>query len=279
MSRQKSNLLCDLIQSEETLIMPDAYDPLSARLIENSGFKAVQVSGYSISLAWGLSDESSLPVEWNLAVTKRIAKSVSAPVMADGEDGYGDSDITQETARAFIKAGCAGMNIEDQALHHKTGPDPIISFAAMEEKISAIVETGFKEGNPDFIINARTDALATNKDRQAGLEEAIKRANGYLRAGADMAFVVGVKTMEEVKAIVAEIEGPLSLATGLPYNREAMPIEALKALGIARISLPVLPLFIGGQAISEALHDVASKQKLTSKVNDFENTLKEMESH
>ncbi len=112
----KIALLRGLLASRDTLVMPDAYDPLSARIIESLGFKAVQCSGYSFALAACCPSEAALGFERNLALTKGIVEAVQAPVMADGEDGFGDPPDVARTVGAFIRAGVAGINIEDQVL-------------------------------------------------------------------------------------------------------------------------------------------------------------------
>ena len=103
----KSVRLRELITSPEILIMPDAYDPLSARLIETVGFQAVQCSG-SMSLAAGCSSEAALGLERNLAMTRAIVEAVDVPVMADGGDGFGDPAVVADTVRAFLRVGVAG---------------------------------------------------------------------------------------------------------------------------------------------------------------------------
>jgi 2-methylisocitrate lyase-like PEP mutase family enzyme len=96
--------------------MPDAYDPISALLIQNTGFKAVQCSGYSMSIAYGYQQEICVSLEENLECTRRIVDAVDVPVMADAEDGYGHPEDVIDTVRKFIEVGVAGMNLEDQVL-------------------------------------------------------------------------------------------------------------------------------------------------------------------
>jgi len=241
-----------LLASPETLVMPDAYDPLSARIIESLGFKAVQCSGYSYALAACCPSEAELGFERNLAITKSIVEAVQVPVMADGEDGFGDPPVVAETVRAFLRAGGAGINIEDQVLG-QPGPRRVIDREQMVEKIIAARETARQEGQDDLIINGRTDALSVATDRSAGLTESIARANLYLDAGADLAFVTGVTTLDEVRTLVQGIHGPVSIAAGLPNNIHAMSIADLKSCGVRRVSLPVIAVFSAIQAIRRAL--------------------------
>ena len=130
----------------------------------------------------------------------------------------------------------------------------------MIEKIKAAREAAKHEGQPDLIINGRTDALAAASDRSAGLDESIARANLYLDAGADLAFITGVATLEEVKALVHSIHGPVSIAAGLPYNINNMSVADLRACGVARVSLPVVAVFSAISAINRALTTLRDSQ-------------------
>ena len=255
----KIALLREMLTSHDTLVMPDAYDPLSARIIESLGFKAVQCSGYSFSLAAGCRCEAEFGFERNLALTKSIVEAVHVPVMADGEDGFGDPPVVAETVRAFVRAGVAGINIEDQVLG-QPGPKRTIDRALMIEKIRAARGAAQREGQPELIINGRTDALAAAADRGDGLNESIVRANLYLDAGADLAFITGVATIEEVKALVHGIHGPVSIAAGLPNNINNMSVANLRACGVARVSLPAVAIFAVIRAISRSLAAIRDSQ-------------------
>ncbi len=248
----RSAILRGLLTSSDTLVMPDAYDPLSARLIERFGFKAVQCSGYSFALAACCPSEAAFGFERNLALTKAIVEAVDVPVMADGEDGFGDPPAVSETVRAFIHAGVAGINIEDQVLG-QPGPKRVVDRKLMIEKVKAAREAAREEALPDLIINGRTDALSVATRRREGLNEAIARANLYLDAGADLAFVTGVATVAEVRTLVEAIHGPVSIAAGLSYNISTISVAELKACGVARVSLPTIAIFAVIRAISRTL--------------------------
>ena len=244
-------MLKALLRDQTPLIVPDAYDALSARLIQASGFKAVQCSGYSMSLAMGAGCEDDLSFERNLETTRDICNAVSIPVMADGEDGYGPPEIVARTVEAFIDAGVEGINIEDQLLRadHKG----TIDVSLMAEKLTAAREIAQRRDRPDLVINGRTDALAVATDREEGLWEAVTRGRRYLEAGADMVFVTDVTTIAEAKRVVDEIPGPVSIAAGLPYNISSLPLKALISMGPARISLPTVALFSAVHGIKENL--------------------------
>ena len=187
--------------------------------------------------------------------------------MADGEDGYGDPDTVADTVRRFIGAGVAGINIEDQILSRGRECN-IVNADLMVEKIKSTRKAAVAEGNPDLIINARTDALRAYEHRADGLREAIRRANIYLDAGADLAFVCYAATLDEVKTLAKEICGPISIAAGMPYNIHAFSIDDLKQLGIARVSLPILAIFAAVRALTASVSLISEPDGFSRMVND-----------
>lgn len=260
----KSKLLKDFILDKETLIMPNAFDPISARMIENAGFKAVQCSGYSFSIRAAYSKESEVTLKDNLEWTRQIVNAVDVPVMADAEDGYGDPGTIPETVRRFMGTGVAGLNLEDQILG-KSGPKELVDQELMVEKITRARETAEHEGNPDLVINGRTDALKSIPDREKALDVAIERANSYLDAGATLAFIVYTATLEEVQTITREVKGPVTIAAGMPYNLHNFTIDDLRNFGVARVSLPSLLIYSSLKGMERALNHV--------KMNEMEKLL------
>jgi 2-methylisocitrate lyase-like PEP mutase family enzyme len=250
-----SATLRKLLDSREVLVMPDAYDPMSARIIASCGFEAVQCSGFSMSLAACLKSEADLDLNANLAITKSIVQVVDAPVMADGEDGYGNPEKVSETIRRFVAIGVAGINIEDQALG-STGRVEVVDEHLMIEKIQAAREAARSSGNAELVINARTDALLAEPDRPSGLREAIRRANLYLEAGADLAFVTYVANLDEAKAAVTGIDGPVSIAAGQAYNMNELSVENLRECGVARISVPTVAVRAAIGALWDVMREI-----------------------
>lgn len=248
----KTKILKDLLNSQETIVMPDAYDPISAKLIENAGFDAVQCSGYSFSIAAGYNNEIDVTLEENIEWTRRIVEAVDVPVMADAEDGYGGPKEVNETIKKFIQTGVAGLNIEDQIQDGKNVVS-IVDADVMVQKIIVAKETTENEDKCDFIINSRTDALRSVENRSEGLEIAIDRANQYLEAGADLAFITYVATLNEVERIIKEVKGPVSIAAGQPYNINEFSIGDLKNCGVKRVSLPTLLMMSSLYGINQSL--------------------------
>lgn len=250
-----STKLRELLTNGETLVMPDAYDPLSARIIQKIGFSAVQCSGFSMALAACVASEAAFGLARNLAATTAIVQAVDVPVMADGEDGFGDVSAIPSTIQAYIRAGVAGINIEDQVLG-VPGPRQIIALDEATAKLQAARHAASEAGVPDFILNGRTDALAASTSPDQGLADAIVRANAYLEAGADLAFVTGVDELEQVKRLVREISGPVSIAAGMPTNIGSLSVAQLRDAGVARVSLPSLLIFSSIKAMLRSLQSV-----------------------
>jgi 2-methylisocitrate lyase-like PEP mutase family enzyme len=258
--------LKQLLNSKETLVMPDAYDPISARIIEQAGFKAVQCSGYSFSLAACRKNEIDIGLTENLAITAGIVQAVSVPVMADGEDGFGGVEQIPKTIEGYVRIGTAGVNLEDQVLDRQPGAR-VVDSALMQEKIRTAKKAAKAAGNPDLVINGRTDAMRTCASKKDGLKEAVRRSNLYLEAGADLVFVIGVSTLEEVRVLVKEIHGPLSIAAGLANNLQAFSINDLKELGVARVSLPTIAICATIKALAGAC-DVLKSGVFTSLIQE-----------
>ncbi|WJI09632.1 isocitrate lyase/phosphoenolpyruvate mutase family protein [Methanobacterium sp. CWC-01] len=256
----KSKSLRKLLSLEQPLVMPDAYDPISALMIQKAGFKAVQCSGYSFSVAASYSRESDVSLEENLEITRRIVEAVDVPVMADAEDGYGGPEAVIETVSRFIEIGVAGMNLEDQVLG-TGGLLQIISEDLMGEKIMVARETAEIEGNPALVINGRTDALKSLNNREDAMNLSIERANQYLDDGADLVFITYVETLDEVETIIKEVKGPVSIAAGMPYNIKNFSIADLDRLGVARVSIPTLLIYSSLKALKGSL-EYLKKDKL-----------------
>ena len=246
-----------LLSAKETLVMPDAYDPVSARIIEQAGFKAVQCSGYSFSVAACRKEEIDIGLAENLALTAAIVQAVGVPVMADGEDGFGGVEQIPKTIEGYVKIGTAGVNLEDQVLDRQPGAR-VVDAAVMQEKITTAKKAAKAAGNPELVVNGRTDALKTFASKEDGLKEAIRRGNLYLEAGADLIFVTGVSTLEEVGMLVKGIQGPVSIAAGMGNNLQAFSINDLKELGVARVSLPTIAICASIKGVLQAMEGLKS---------------------
>ncbi|MBN1639299.1 MAG: isocitrate lyase/PEP mutase family protein [Ignavibacteriales bacterium] len=260
--------LKDLLNSNTTLVVPDAYDGMSARIIEEIGFKAVQCSGYSFSLSKKYKKESLITLDENISITRSIVNSVNVPVFADAEDGYASGDIFLNNITKFVKTGIAGINIEDQNLWSGYTNELLLPLSESINRIKTV-----KDNFPDLILNARTDALSVSKDKKDGIREAIKRSNAFYENGANLCFITGVSTKEEIKLLKKEIHGPISIAAGLPYNMNNFDISDCIDLEIARVSLPSVMIY----AAIKAQYDILKIIKQSGSFNGISDSFIDME--
>ncbi|KUK62534.1 MAG: 2,3-dimethylmalate lyase [Synergistales bacterium 58_81] len=251
---KKTTRLKQLVQERKALVCPGAHDAISAKLIERAGFKALQVSGFGLSATYlGLPDMAFLSFSEVLQFSKNIIDSVDIPVMVDADTGYGNAVNAMHVTREFIKVGAAGMNIEDQLFPKRCGHLEGKRIVPMEEmvlKIRACRKAG-DELDPDFVINARTDAIAV-----AGVEEAIRRGNAYAEAGADLIFIEAPRSVEQIRHVIESIDAPVSINlmdAVVGGKTPLISIDTLRELGVARVSIPVGPLFAAVRGMMDYL--------------------------
>jgi len=246
----KARRLKDLIHARELLVMPGVHDPLSARLVEEAGFAAAQCSGFAISLVHlGLPDYSFLSLSDMLAVTRTIVDAVDIPVMADGDTGFGNAVNAWHAVRAFERIGCAGVNIEDQVLPKRCGHLEGKTIIPIDEAVAKVRACAEARVDPDFVINARTDALAVG-----GIDEVIRRGNAYMAAGATMIFVDGMTSRELAQQAVEGVCGPVAINVVEGGKSQLdFGFAEMEAMGIARVSLPVTLMLASIAAMREAL--------------------------
>jgi 2-methylisocitrate lyase-like PEP mutase family enzyme len=227
--REKAEALRRLHAGPRALILANAWDVASARLVETAGFPAVASSSAGVAFALGYPDGQRISRAEMLDMVRRIARAVKVPVTADVEGGYGTTaQAAGETARGVVAAGAVGLNLEDLADGAR-----LLPIELQVERIQAVRAAGDAAGVP-LVINARTDAFGVESIAGAQrTEEAIRRANAYLRAGADCAFVPFVADRTVIARLAREIEGPLNVL-GTP---DSPPVEELERLGVRRISL------------------------------------------
>jgi methylisocitrate lyase len=228
------------------------YDAFSARLIEEAGFEAVQVSGFGLAASLlAKPDVGLVQMKDVLDMTWNIVQAVSLPVMADIDTGGGNAVNAAWTVERLIQMGVAGTNIEDQVFPKRCGHmggKEVIGADEMAGRVRACVDVRDRL-DPDFVLNARTDACAP-----LGLDEAIRRSNVYLAAGADLAFIDGIRTRRDIERAVREVHGPLSVnlmdaVSGV--KTELVPIPELAAMGVGRVSIPVASIMVVHRALAD----------------------------
>jgi 2-methylisocitrate lyase-like PEP mutase family enzyme len=228
-----------LHSSPDLLILTNAWDAISARLLVSLGARAVATSSAAVAWSHGYPDGSALPVPLLIATLRDIARVVSLPITADIEGGYSDDPrVVGETVGTLIDVGVVGINLEDGS-----GPPDLL-----RAKIHAAREAADRTGVPIF-VNARTDVFLHKITCGAdALGEATTRANGYAEAGADGVFVPGVTDVRAIETLAKGIPRPLNVMArpGLPPGRD------LQRVGVRRLSAAAWPARVALRAFRES---------------------------
>jgi 2-methylisocitrate lyase-like PEP mutase family enzyme len=237
----KARILRELLQHQRPLITPGVYDGYSARLVEAMGFKSAATTGAGLSNSLlGVPDIGLFGLRDNVDACRHIARAISIPLMADADTGYGNAVTVFHVVQYFEEAGVVGINIEDQLIPKRCGHmrgKELIDPIDMATKIEAALKA---KRDPDFIVNARTDAIAVE-----GIEGTVRRIREYVAAGADMVYADAVRDEDDICRVV-EAAGDVPVQVNMGFGIRSRPttplisINRLKALGVARISLPRL---------------------------------------
>lgn len=240
------------------LVLPNAWDAASARLIEAEGFPAIATTSAGVAAALGYPDGGVVPSNEMIEAIARIVRSVKVPVTADIEHAYAATpDAVADVVLRVIAAGAVGINLEDCV----PGATDLEPLALQVDKIKAIIKASTKAG-VRVVINARTDGFLRGFGApETRLGIAIERGKAFLEAGADCIFVPGVRDAPTIGALVNGIGGPINVLAveGSPS------IPELQALGVARVSLGSGPM----RATMAVLRDIARELKGTGTYKSF----------
>ena len=249
---KKTTILKNMILDPEILAMPGAHDALSAKIIEQVGFKAISLGGAACSICMlGKPDVGLVTLTEMTTHIRNIAEAVRVPVFADGDTGHGNVTNVIRTTREFEKAGAAGFFIEDQVAPkrcgHKEGKQ-VISTEEMVAKIKAAVDTRVDQ---DLVIMARTDSLAVY-----GMDEAIERSNRYREAGADMILVDALTSTDLMIRLNHEVDAP-TMVTQIEEGRTPiLPIAELERMGFNTVVYPGSSFFAAAYGIRRAMEEI-----------------------
>jgi len=253
--KRATTRLLELLARGPTLYLPGCYNALSARVLEGAGFEAIYMTGYGTSLALtGLPDVGLTTMSEMVANARYIAASVRAPLIADADTGFGNAINVIRTVREYIGAGVAGLHIEDQVNPKRCGHVAGRVVVSAEEaigKVRAAVDAR-NALDPDFVIVARTDARGASG---GSLDEAIRRANAFLDAGADLAFIEGPTSSDEVRRICREVRPAGRIFYNMTGVSPRFTLEELRGLGIAVCISPNAML----RTALAAMHDLAAQ--------------------
>ena len=244
---EKPHLIRDALARHGQLIMPGVYDALSAKIAARSGFEVIFITGYSLSATLlGEPDFGVLTQTEVVGAAQRICSVVDTPVIVDADTGYGNAINVIRTVEDLLRAGAAGMFLEDQVWPKRCGHMKGKQVIALDEQLKKLKAGVDAKGTRDFFIVARTDA------RQAlGLAEAIQRGIAFKEAGADAVFIEAPESKEEMKEIARRVPGPL-VANML--ERGVTPLmgpNELKDLGFELVVWPLAPLYSVAKSLSD----------------------------
>ena len=241
------------LASGPVIVAPGIYDAYGARLVEQAGFEAAYMTGNGVSASLlGRPDVGLVDLTLITDHARRVAACVDIPLICDADTGYGNAVNVRRTVQEFEAAGVAAIHMEDQVSPKRCGQlpgaRPVIGLEEAAGKVEAAVAA---RRDPDFIIIARTDAAEAH-----GLNEAIRRGNAYLKAGADVIFVEmksGPTILDDLKRVTSEIHAPCLVNMGAGGRLEDLDFVGISRLGLRIAIYPGLARAAAGYAIGEAL--------------------------
>jgi methylisocitrate lyase len=231
------------------VLMPGAYDALSARIIEAEGFEAIVAGGYAaIGSMLAQADMGQSNMRDYADHYARICAAVEIPVYVDADTGFGGVNNVRQMVRAFEAAGVAGFFISDQVFPNRCGYLPGKQIVPVEQMLAKLEAALDARRDGDLFVAARTDAAGVE-----GVEAAIERCQLFMQAGADMAKPMGVDTIPEIKRVLREVGGPHMATLSQAAGPKARSLTELEAAGVVAATFPSLPLFAAANAVRTVL--------------------------
>jgi 2-methylisocitrate lyase-like PEP mutase family enzyme len=243
--------LRELIDGAEMLVAPFVYDGLQAKIAERTGFKAVYMTGFGTAAARGFPDLGLLTMTEMVQNVRAIAHAVKVPVICDADTGYGNAVNVWRTVREYEEAGAAALHIEDQVFPKRCGFLQGKQVIPMEDMLPKVRAACDARRDRNFVIIARSDALAVN-----GWDDVVRRCRAYREAGADLIFVDGIRTLEDLKNYAAKL-GDLPLL----YNGALLPIAELAGCGF-KLTIHTSSLMVAYVGFRDALRQLMDTGKL-----------------
>ena len=249
----------EMLAKPEIVIAPGAYDAWSARLIERSGFPAVYMTGFGAAASvLGVPDLGLITATEMADHAARMASAVSLPVIADADTGFGDMLNVRRTIHLYESANVGAIQLEDQVSPKKCGHMENKVVVEMDEMVRRLKTAVSSRQNKDTVIIARTDARDT-----FGLDEALRRSEAYLEAGADMLFIEAPQSDEELQRICRTFEGVPLLANVVeagktPYHSA----KELQDMGFSLAIFPISTLLAATKAVNDALTELSKHGRL-----------------
>jgi len=240
------NTLKQRLASRALLVAPGVYDMVSLRLANTFGFEALYMTGYgTVASHLGLPDAGLATYTEMVGRVRSMAAQAAAPLIADGDTGYGGLLNVRHTVRGYEAAGAGAIQLEDQEFPKKCGHTPGRRVIPVEDMVKKIRVAAESRSSPDFLIVARTDARTA-----LGLDEALRRADAYANAGADVLFIESPESVEEMRIIGARFDLPL-VANMVEKGRTPVLAKAdLEAIGYRMAIFPVAALLAAVHAMA-----------------------------
>ncbi|MGK5112062.1 MULTISPECIES: isocitrate lyase/PEP mutase family protein [unclassified Geodermatophilus] len=249
--RAPRSRLRELLATPQPLIAPGAYDALSARLVEQAGFDVVYMTGFGTTASLiGRPDVGLLTGSEMVDNARRIAAAVDVPVIADADTGYGNAINVVRTVQLYEQAGIAGIQLEDQVMPKKCGHMSGKVLIEAEEMVGKVRAAAAARRDPDLVLIARTDAVATH-----GLDEALSRARAYAEAGADLLFVEAPTSEADIERVATELAGVAPLVFNWAEGGRTPPLslERMTELGFSLVIYPIGTLLAATAGIRSLL--------------------------
>jgi 2,3-dimethylmalate lyase len=247
-----TNKLRSLFQAGEFVAAPGVFDLVSTKLADLTNAKALYMTGYGTVASYlGYPDAGLATYTDMLDRATAIAEATKKPLIADGDTGYGGLLNVHHTVRGYEKAGVAMIQLEDQQIPKKCGHTPNRRIVSTEEMVNKIRVASDARSSKDFLILARTDARSS-----AGLDEAIRRAEAYTKAGADAIFIEAPESVEEMKKIGASGLGAPLVSNQIHGGKTPiLPQAELKQMGFGAAIYPTAGLFAAAKALASVYDD------------------------
>jgi 2,3-dimethylmalate lyase len=248
-----------IMAGKRLVLMPGAYDALSARIMEAEGFEAICAGGYAaIGSMLAQADMGQSNMRDYADHYARVASAVEVPIYVDADTGFGGVNNVRQMIRAFEAAGVAGVFISDQVFPNRCGYLPGKQVVPVEQMLAKVKAALDARRDPDFFIAARTDAAAVE-----GPNSAIARCQMFMEAGADMAKPMGFDSIDEIKRAKREIPGPHMATLSQAAGNKKRSLEDLEAAGVVAATFPSVALFAAANAVRNVLRILKKENSLT----------------
>ncbi len=252
--RQRADLRTRL-RAKELLVAPGVFDGISARIADQMGFEALYMTGYgTVASHLGLPDAGIATYSDMVGRVAAIAHGTATPLIADGDTGYGGLLNVQYTVRGYEAAGAVAIQLEDQEFPKKCGHMLGRRVVAVEDMVDKVKVAVASRESSDFLIIARTDARTT-----LGLDEALRRAEAYAKAGADILFVESPESVEEMRTIGRSFDKPLMANMVEGGRTPILDRKTLEEIGYSIAIFPALGFLAAGEALRQAYRQLKEK--------------------